>query len=219
MTADFRVTLLGTGTPMPSPDRFGPCALVEAGDRKFLIDAGRGATIRLSQLEIPLGTVQLAIALCRRLGVYSILDPAPAPAKGLRRALYDVDLLTPNQTEAEALIGRARKRRRVIDPKQTASELMARGPRAVVLKRGSRGALWAEQDRFYQSKAFKVKVVDTTAAGDAFTGALAVARAQEMSPSDTLRFANAAGALTCASFGAQPALPTRAAVDELLARS
>ena len=47
MASDFRVTLLGTGVPIPSPDRFGPCTLVEAGDQKFLIDAGRGATIRL----------------------------------------------------------------------------------------------------------------------------------------------------------------------------
>jgi ribonuclease Z len=55
--ADFRVTLLGTGTPIPSPDRFGPCTLVEAGERKFLIDAGRGAAIRLCQLKIPLGRI------------------------------------------------------------------------------------------------------------------------------------------------------------------
>src|SRR6266581_5277191 len=58
MTAsDFRVTLLGTGTPIPSKDRFGPCTLVEAGDQKLLIDAGRGATIRLSQLNIPIGSI------------------------------------------------------------------------------------------------------------------------------------------------------------------
>ena len=57
--ADFRVTLLGTGTPIPSPDRFGPCTLVEAGDRKFLIDAGRGAAIRLFQLKIPLGRIDV----------------------------------------------------------------------------------------------------------------------------------------------------------------
>jgi ribonuclease Z len=59
MTADFRVTLLGTGTPIPSPDRFGPCTLVEVGDRKFLIDAGRGATIRLSQLKVPMGRIDV----------------------------------------------------------------------------------------------------------------------------------------------------------------
>jgi ribonuclease Z len=59
MTADFRVTLLGTGTPIPSLERFGPCTLVEAGDRKFLIDAGRGATIRLAQLKIPIGRIDV----------------------------------------------------------------------------------------------------------------------------------------------------------------
>jgi ribonuclease Z len=62
MTAsDFRVTLLGTGTPVPSPDRFGPCTLVEAGDQKFLIDAGRGATIRLYQLKLPIGHIDVQL--------------------------------------------------------------------------------------------------------------------------------------------------------------
>jgi ribonuclease Z len=60
MTAgDFRVTLLGTGVPIPSPDRFGPCTLVEAGGQKFLIDAGRGATIRLAQLKLPIGRIDV----------------------------------------------------------------------------------------------------------------------------------------------------------------
>jgi ribonuclease Z len=62
MTAsDFRVTLLGTGTPVPSPDRFGPCTLIEAGDQKFLIDAGRGATIRLYQLNLPIGHIDVQL--------------------------------------------------------------------------------------------------------------------------------------------------------------
>ena len=56
---DFRVTLLGTGTPIPNPDRFGPCTLVEAGSAKFLIDAGRGAVIRLSQLAVPIGSIDV----------------------------------------------------------------------------------------------------------------------------------------------------------------
>ena len=57
--SDFRVTLLGTGVPIPSPDRFGPCTLVEAGEQKFLIDAGRGAAIRLFQLKIPIGRIDV----------------------------------------------------------------------------------------------------------------------------------------------------------------
>jgi ribonuclease Z len=58
---DFRVTLLGTGVPIPSPERFGPCTLVEAGDQKFLVDAGRGATIRLYQLKIPIGRIDVQL--------------------------------------------------------------------------------------------------------------------------------------------------------------
>jgi ribonuclease Z len=61
MKSDFRVTLLGTGVPIPSPDRFGPSTLVEAGDQKFLIDAGRGATIRLFQLNIPIGHIDVQL--------------------------------------------------------------------------------------------------------------------------------------------------------------
>lgn len=57
MTTDFRVTLLGTGTPIPAPDRFGPSTLIEAGDRKLLVDAGRGASIRLHQLGVPIGSI------------------------------------------------------------------------------------------------------------------------------------------------------------------
>ena len=59
MTIDFRVTLLGTGVPIPTAERFGPSTLVEAGDQKFLIDAGRGATIRLYQLKIPIGRIDV----------------------------------------------------------------------------------------------------------------------------------------------------------------
>src|SRR4249919_1967626 len=61
MANDFRVTLLGTGVPIPSPERFGPCTLVEAGDQKFLIDAGRGATIRLYQLHVPIGRIDVQL--------------------------------------------------------------------------------------------------------------------------------------------------------------
>lgn len=61
MTIDFRVTLLGTGVPIPAPERFGPCTLVEAGDQKFLVDAGRGATIRLYQLKIPIGRIDVQL--------------------------------------------------------------------------------------------------------------------------------------------------------------
>jgi ribokinase len=165
------------------------------------------------QLEIPLATVRHAIARCRRLGVYTILDPAPAPAKALPRELFAVDLFSPNEHEAQALL----QRRRAVDPKQIGAELIARGAKSVALKLGRRGSMLVDRGGVIQTgKPFKVKVVDTTAAGDAFTGALAVARAEGMPWPAALRFANATGAICCRSFGAQPALPSRADVDRLV---
>jgi ribokinase len=181
----------------------------------------KGAAAVVLQLEIPLDTVRRAIAACRGLGVPIILDPAPVPARGLPRDLFRVDVLTPNQGEAELLLGRKRTHRvsarKLMDPKLIAGDLLARGARSVVLKLGSRGSLLIDQEgRFERAKAFKVKVIDSTAAGDAFTAGLAVARAEGRDPTDALRFANAAGAVCCTQFGAQPSLPSRQAVEKLL---
>lgn len=181
----------------------------------------RTASAVVLQLEIPLNVVRHAIAMCQRLKVPTILDPAPVPPKGLPRAFYGVDVLTPNQTEAELLLGFDRvrvKKKRVFDAKQTGTDLLARGPQTVLLKLGPKGAMLVSRngDGFSTIRPFKAKVVDTTAAGDAFTGAFAVARSEGMSYTVAARFANAAGALCCQSFGAQPSLPTRQQVDKLL---
>jgi len=173
------------------------------------------------QLEIPYEVVKHTIKLCRELGVFTILDPAPAPAKGLPKAFYGVSLITPNQTEAELLLGQQSvhvQARRPVEPKQVAADLLDKGPGMVVLKLGSAGAMYLTRDGQMENiKPFKVKVVDTTAAGDAFTGGLAVALSEGMEFGPAIRLANAAGALTCTGFGAQPALPSRAAVDRLIA--
>ena len=198
----------------------GANALLSPADVDRAERAIAGASAVVLQLEIPLATVAHAIALCQRLGVYTILDPAPVPPKGLGRALYGVDVLTPNQREAEQLAGLppGPRSRRSPDAKQIGSRLLARGAVSVVIKLGAKGALLVGRDEAFETvRPFKVKVVDTTAAGDAFTGALAVARARGMPLEDAVRFANAAGAVCCQSFGAQPALPDRVAVDALLA--
>ncbi|MEA2708320.1 MAG: ribokinase [Phycisphaerales bacterium] len=153
----------------------------------------RAASVVVLQLEIPLATVRHALKLCRRLGVFTILDPAPAPQKRMR---FDVDLLTPNETEARAVSSADAK--------------------AVVLKRGARGCELVTAAGSRRVKPFKVRVIDSTAAGDAFTGALAVAHALGTPMLEALRLANAAGALCCTKLGAQPALPTRRAVERLL---
>ena len=180
------------------------------------------ASCVVMQLEVPFETIRHALALCKRLGVYTILDPAPAPTGGLPAEFYNVDILSPNQTEAESLLDENKhiaqgslKHER--DAKQVASDLLERGPASVVLKLGANGALIIDRSgSIEQVSGFKVRVVDTTAAGDAFTGALAVAHAEGKTGRDAIRFANAAGALACTAFGAQPALPTRAAVEQLL---
>jgi len=181
----------------------------------------RQAACVVMQLEIPLETVRHAIAMCRRHKVFTILDPAPAPEKAPRE-LFSVDLLTPNQGEAKQWLGvpgRAKvKRKPVVDPKQIAADLHARGAKRVALKLGPRGAMsLGEQGRIERHSGFRVTAIDTTAAGDAFTAALAVGHVAGMSLSEMVRFANAAGAMCCTKFGAQPALPSRADVDRLIA--
>ena len=183
-------------------------------------DLIRDASVVVMQLETPLPTIRRAIALCRRHGIFTILDPAPAPPKPPPRTILGVDLLTPNETEARMLLGEARRssvRRRAVDAKQVAGALLSRGARAVALKLGAEGSVLAQRSGgFRAARPPRVRVVDTTAAGDAFTAALAVARAEELTMRDALAVATAAGAACCTVFGAQPSLPARAAVEALL---
>lgn len=172
------------------------------------------ASALLLQLEVPLETVAAAARLARRAGVTVVLDPAPAPSRPLPAALFRVDLLSPNQTEAEALTGI-----RVDTPAdagRAARVLHARGARHVVVKLGALGALHSDGRTAVHIPARRVKPVDTTAAGDAFTAALALAWAEGRPPAEAVRFACAAGTLATLTFGAQPAMPTRAQVEAFL---
>jgi ribokinase len=165
------------------------------------------------QLEIPVAAARRAIVLARKHGVPTVLDPAPVPPGGLPAALYRVDVLTPNEHEASQLAGAGRS-----SPQSLARSLLRRGPREVVLKLGSKGSLSLDhRGNVTRAAPFQVKAIDTTAAGDAFTAALAVGIAEGMPRDAALTFANAAGALCCTRMGAQPALPTRAEVDRVVA--
>jgi ribokinase len=182
----------------------------------------RRASAVLLQLESPTATVHHALTLCRRLGVPTVLDPAPVPPRGLPRAMIAAaDYLTPNRPESLHLHGRRPSPgARVPDPRRVAEALLARGARAVILKLGDRGAALASRDGAYSyARPFRVKVIDSTAAGDAFNGAFAAALADGQPPPLALRFAGAAGALCCTKRGAQPALPTRREVQSLMSRA
>lgn len=174
----------------------------------------RAAHVLLLQLEVPEETVIAAARLAGAAGVKVLLDPAPAPRR-LDPVLYQVDLLSPNRSEAEALVGRAL---RTLDDVATAArELVRRGARAVVITLGADGALLCADGATRHLPTFPVDAVDATAAGDAFKAALALRWAEGATLEDAVRFALAAGALAASRPGAQPSLPRRTEVEALLA--
>jgi ribokinase len=205
-----------SGVAMIVVDSKGENSIVVAGGANHLVtpddhiypheELFRRAALVLLQLELPMATVHAAIDLARRHGCKIVLDPAPAPIR-MPEEFCMVDILTPNVTEAEQITGRKAGSEERVD-KQIASDLIALGAKAAVLKLGPRGSLAVTADGdFYTTAAYKVNVVDTTAAGDAFTAALAVAIARGDKLRHAAQFANAAGALACTTLGAQAAMP------------
>ena len=172
------------------------------------------AAILLLQLELPLPTIRAAIDLARRHGCKIVLDPAPA-MNPMPDELLRVDVISPNFVEFQTITGVKEFEERVY--KNIASDLIGRGASAAVLKLGPRGCLVVMADgHFYRVGPYKVSVVDTTAAGDAFTAAFAVAIARGDNYHQAAKFANAAGALACTRMGAQSAMPTAAEVRMLM---
>lgn len=169
----------------------------------------------IAQLEIPLATVQRAFDLARAAHVTTLLNSAPAqPLPDELLAL--VDILVCNETEAAMLTETP-----VASPQEAlaaARALQARGPRFVIVTLGADGCVLADGDTLTYIPAFAVPVVDSTAAGDAFIGALATRLAAGDPPEVAARYATAAAALSVAAPGAQPSLPTGAAVTAFLAR-
>ncbi len=185
------------------------------GDVRKACDSFAGASVLVMQLETPLNTVQAAAELARRSGVRVILNPAPArplPDSLLRM----VSIITPNETEAELLTGI--KVRDEAAAARAASKLLARGAGMVILTLGARGAFVADKTERVLVPGFRVKPVDTTAAGDVFNGALAVALSEGKHIIDAVRFANAAAAISVTRFGAQPSAPCRNEIDRMLRR-
>lgn len=179
-------------------------------------DAFVSAACALFQLETPLATVAAGLRLARAGGALSILDPAPAqPLPPDLLAL--VDLLTPNETEACLLAGCEPRRIAIEEAPALAHELRARGPRAVALKLGDQGCFYSGPEGAWHAPAFRVEAVDSTAAGDTFNGALAVALAEGKTVPEALRFANAAAALSVTRLGAQASIPSREETEQFLA--
>jgi len=172
------------------------------------------AKMILVQLETPMDTVLRLAEHAWEAKVPLMLDPAPAaplPEALLSRTTW----LTPNETEAQILLGRVN-----LEPAAAAEKLLAMGVRNVALKLGSQGVFLAGRDcAAQQIPSFPVKVVDTTAAGDCFNAAFAVALAAGKTPAVAARYAAAAAAISVTRVGAQPSLPSASEVEALLAQA
>ena len=180
------------------------------------IETIRSAGVVLTQLEIPIETVQHLANLCAREGVPLILDPAPA--KDLPPDIFkNARWFTPNETEAAFYLGMASAEPNGSEPALMSGMLISKGVGGVVLKLGSRGAYLATASMGEFVAAFPVKAVDTTAAGDAFNGAFAAGLLMQMGPLESARFASAAAALSVTRAGAQPSMPLMVDVERLLA--
>ncbi len=167
------------------------------------------------QLEVSISLSIKVAELAAAQGVQVILDPGPVrpvPAEFYRH----VSVITPNETEAEALVGYPVTDARTAD--SAAEELLARGVGSAVIKLGAQGAYWADGDGSGEVPPFPVQAVDTVAAGDAFNGALAVALSEGHPLQSAVRWGCAAGALSVTRVGAQDSMPERDAVLALLDR-
>lgn len=173
-----------------------------------------GAGMILSQLEIPIETVEALAEIAADSSIPFMLDPAPARPLS-EQLLQKVTWLTPNETEAATLTGRSADQ---APPEQIAQSLLSKGPRNVAVKLGPRGVYLAGQDTpSVLVPTFKVDVVDTTAAGDTFNAAFAVRLMSGDSPEEAARYANAAAALSVTRMGAQPSMPNAEQVAAILA--
>ena len=176
----------------------------------------REGSYLLSQLEIPIESVQESLAVAKARNATTILDPAPAQPLSTD-LLRNVDYLTPNETETLTLLGDASlSMDDDSDVELAARKILALGPKAVVLKLGARGCMIASEQGNIRVPGFKVSAIDTTAAGDVFNGAFATALAEGKEVPDAARFANAAAALSVTRPGAQNSVPSRGEVNRYL---
>ena len=188
-------------------DRYRPADI--QADRHLLIDA----KLVLLQLENPYETVTTAAQLAKQLGARVVLDPAPAPTSVPVDLLQAVDIITPNEAEAARLAASRATTLSLDEALVIARKLQRLGPKIVIMKLGAQGCLLLDNETATPVAAPKVTAVDTTAAGDEFNGALAVAVSEGASLLEACRFAARAAALSVTRLGSQASMPSRAEFD------
>lgn len=191
----------------------GANAELSPADVEASADAITGADVMLVQLESPMVTVQRAIEVAHSAGVTVLLNPAPGQPL-TDDLLRQVDVLTPNQTETQIITGLPAGT--PVEAKLAADALLGKGVGTVIVTLGRAGALAVTNDGVAHVAGFTVDAVDTTGAGDAFNGALAVALAEGRPLVEAVTFANAVAALQVTRQGAAAAMPTRDEVEAFL---
>src|SRR6266545_314141 len=167
----------------------------------------------LLQLEIPIEAVLSATQRARESGLRVLLNPAPA--RSLPDELIALpDFMLPNETELSLLTGQPVND--IPSAEKAAQTLLKRGAQNVIVTLGANGTLIVASKQVIHVDAYKVEVVDTTAAGDAFIGGFASALLQNKSLEEAVRYGCACGALATTKFGAQPSLPTREEVENFM---
>ena len=181
-------------------------------DIKTLNHVVENADVILVQLETPIETIEYVASVVKHHNKIFILNPAPA-CKLSDELLNKVSIITPNEKEASMLTGVSINN--IDDAKQAAQILSAKGIQTVIITLGEDGALLYHQNEFKLISTNKVTAVDTTAAGDVFNGALAVALSEKRNTEDAIRFANIAASISVTRLGAQASAPYRAELSEL----
>jgi ribokinase len=188
--------------------------LVRPADVDNAREAIVSADILVVQLEIPLESVERAVSIAHEAGVQVLLNPAPG--RKLHNALLrQVNVLTPNETETELITGLPVKSLK--DAEAAGRHLLSMGVEATVITMGSQGAMVVTRDLVKHVPGRRVEVVDTTGAGDAFSGALAVALAEGQALTDAVRFATVAASIQVTRMGTAPAMPRRSEVEQAMA--
>lgn len=165
----------------------------------------KGCDIVVVQLEIPVETVEKAVALAKKHGVKVLLNPAPARILS-DELLSQIDILTPNETECEIITGIPVNT--IDDAKKAVGFLNGKGVPQVIITLGGKGVVYNSSGAILHKPVPAVEVVDTTAAGDCFSGAVALALSNGKDMDAAVDFANMAGTLTVTKKGAQTSLPT-----------
>lgn len=202
-----------TGVAMITVDKNAENSIVVAPGANFKvniedidknIEAIEESDIVVVQLETPLNTIKYTLKKAKELGKYTILNPAPA-VKLEDEIIANVDLLTPNESELEILSGVEINNEE--DIQKAAQAMIEKGVKELIVTLGSKGSLYINKEKSMFKKAYKVVAVDTTAAGDSYTGALSVAFANDKDIDEAMDFASKVGALSVMKEGAQSSLP------------